>query len=57
MATPCDDSAFPLLPIPIRSFVHFSIIDSTNDWGVRYLRLFHPPVGLGRYPVRRAGTL
>ena len=55
MATPCDDSAFPSLPIPIRSFVHFSIIDSTNDWGVRYLRLFHPPGekdrSNGRFPL------
>ncbi|MBQ1454983.1 MAG: hypothetical protein IIZ25_03945 [Thermoguttaceae bacterium] len=43
-----DDPALPLLPTPIRSFVHFSIIDSTNDWGGRYLRLFHPPGERGR---------
>ena len=55
MATPPDGPALPLLPTPIRSLVHFSIVDSTNDWGVRYLRLFHPPGeksrSNGRFPM------
>lgn len=35
-----DDTRFLIGSMPIRSFVHFSGIDSTNDWGKRYFRRF-----------------